>query len=51
LRSASGLNPRRARGIRGLKTTTSRFFCSHLQMQLELLFEVSVAPSSKQRSG
>src|SRR2546430_17590098 len=50
LRSASGLNPRRAHGIRGLKTTTSRFFCNHRQVQPELLFQVSVAPACKQRS-
>jgi hypothetical protein len=50
LRSASGLDPRRAHGIRGLKTTTSRFFCSHRQVQPELLFQVSVAPAWKQRS-
>src|ERR1700741_4775243 len=50
LRSASGLNPRGAHGIRRLKTTTSRFFCSHRQVQPELLFQVSVAPAWKQRS-
>src|SRR5882762_5829453 len=50
LRSASGLNPRRAHGIRGLKSTTSRFFCSHRQVQPELLFQVSVAPAFKQCS-
>jgi hypothetical protein len=50
LRSASGLNPRRALGIRGLKTTTSRFFCSHRQVQPKLLFQVSVAPPVKQGS-
>ena len=37
-------------GIRGLKTTTSRFFCSHRQVQPELLFQVSVAPAWKQCS-
>jgi hypothetical protein len=50
LGSASGLNPRRAHGIRGLETTTSRFFCSHRQVQPELLFQVSVAPAWKQCS-
>src|SRR5689334_22661025 len=50
LRSASGLNPRRAHGIRRLKTTTSRSFCRHRQVQPELLFQVSVAPAWKQRS-
>jgi hypothetical protein len=50
LRSGSGLNPRGAHGIRRLKTTTSRFFCSHRQVQPELLFQVSVAPAWKQRS-
>src|SRR6185436_11457550 len=50
LRSAAGLNPRRAHGIRGLETTTSRFFCSHRQVQPELLCQVSVAPAWKQRS-
>ena len=50
LRSASGLNPRGAHGIRRLKTTTSRFFCSHRQVQPEFLFQISVAPAWKQRS-
>src|SRR5262245_65108361 len=50
LRSASGLNPRRAHGIRGLEATTSRFFCSHRQVQPELLFQVGVAPAWKQCS-
>jgi hypothetical protein len=50
LRRASGLDPRRAQGIRGLKTTTSRFLCSHRQVQPELLFQVSVSPAWKQRS-
>ena len=50
LRSASGLNPRGAHGIRGLETTTTRFFCSQRQVQPELLFQVSVAPAWKQRS-
>src|SRR5437764_4841358 len=50
LRSASDLNPCRAHGIRRLKTTTSRFFCSHRQVQPELLFQISVAPAWKQRS-
>jgi hypothetical protein len=50
LRSASGRNPRGAHGIRGLETTTPRFFCSHRQVQPELLFQVSVAPAWKQRS-
>jgi hypothetical protein len=50
LRSASGLNPRGAHGIRGLETTTSRFFSGHRQVQAELLFQVSVAPAWKQRS-
>jgi hypothetical protein len=49
LRSASGLNPRGAHGIRGLKTTTSRFFCSHRHVQPELLFQVSVTPAWKHR--
>ena len=50
LRSASGLNPRGAPGIRRLEATTSRFFCSHRQVQPELLFQVRVAPAWKQRS-
>jgi hypothetical protein len=50
LRSASSFNPRGAHGIRGLKTTTSRFFRSHRHVQPELLFQVSVAPVWKQRS-
>jgi hypothetical protein len=50
LRSGSGLNPRGAHGIRRLKATTSRCFCSHRQVQPELLFQVSVAPAWKQRS-
>jgi hypothetical protein len=50
LRRASGLKPRGAHGIRGLKTTTPRFFCSHRQVHPELLFQVSVAPAWKQRS-
>jgi hypothetical protein len=50
LRNASALNPRGAHGSRRLKTTTSRFFCSHRQVQPELLFHVSVAPAWKQRS-
>src|SRR6185436_11308605 len=50
LRSASGLNPRRAHGVRRLKTTTSRVFCRHRQVQPELLFQVSVAPAWKQCS-
>src|SRR5262245_32561894 len=50
LRSASGLNPRRAHGIRGLETTASCFFCSHRHVQPELLFEVSVAPAWQQCS-
>src|SRR4051794_6153162 len=50
LRSASGLNPRGARGIGGLKATMSRALCGHSQVQPELLFEVSVAPAWTQRS-
>jgi hypothetical protein len=50
LRSASDLNPRRAHGIRRLKTTTPRFFCSHRHVQPELLFQVGIAPAWKQRS-
>src|SRR5262249_39916922 len=50
LRSASGLNPRGAHGIRGLQTTTSRFVCSHRHVQPELFFQVSVAPAWQQRS-
>jgi hypothetical protein len=50
LRSASSFNPRGAHGIRRLKTTTSRFFCSDRQVQPELLFQVCVAPAWKQGS-
>ena len=50
MRRAAGLNPRGARGIRGLETTTSRFFCSHRHVEPELLFQVSVAPAWQQRS-
>src|SRR5262245_44780637 len=50
LRSGSGLDPRGAHSSGGLKTTTSRFFCSHRHLQPELLFQVSVAPAWKQCS-
>jgi hypothetical protein len=51
LRSGSGLDLRGAHSIGGLEAATSRVLGRHLQMQPELLFEVDVAPSSKQRSG
>src|SRR5262245_22167807 len=50
LRSAAGLNPRGALGIRGLETTTSRVFDSHRHVQPELLFQISVAPAWTQCS-
>src|SRR6478735_12063007 len=50
LRSGSGLEPCGAHSIGGLEAATSRVLCRHLQMQPELLFEVSVAPAWKQRS-
>src|SRR4051812_18856928 len=50
LRSASGLNPRGAHGIRRLEATTSRVFGSHRHVQPELLFQISVAPPWQQRS-
>src|SRR5262245_53646622 len=51
LRRGSGPDLRGAHSVGGLEAATSRVYCRHLQMQPELLFEVSVAPSSKQRSG
>ena len=50
LRSASRLDPRSARGIDGVETTTSRVLCGHSQVQPEFLFQVGVAPARKQRS-
>ena len=50
LRSGSGLDLRGAHSVGGLEAATSRGVCRHLQMQPELLLEVSVAPPSTQRS-
>jgi hypothetical protein len=50
LRSASGLNPRGAHGIRRLETTSSCFFCSHRQVQPEFLCQISVGSGGTQRS-
>src|SRR5215510_11833145 len=50
LRNGSGLDLRGAHSIGGLEAATSRVLCRHLQMEPELLFQVSVAPAWKQRS-
>src|SRR5687768_13567016 len=50
LRSASRLNPRGARGIGGVETTTSRVLCNHFHMRPDLVFQLGVAPALKQRS-
>lgn len=48
LRGTSGLESRRACGIGGVRTTTSRVFCGQFQVQPNLLFQVAVAPPGKQ---
>ena len=50
LRGASRLNPRGARSIVGVETTTSRVLCGHFHVRPELVFQVGVAPAWKQRS-
>ena len=50
LRGASRLNPRGARSIVGVETTTSRVVRGHFHVRPELVFQVGVAPAWKQRS-
>src|SRR5438552_18008410 len=50
LRGASRLNPRGARSIVGVVTTTSRVVCGHFHVRPELVFQVGVASAWKQRS-
>jgi hypothetical protein len=45
LRSASCLNPRDARGIGGVETTTSRVLCGQFHVRPDLVFQVGVAPA------
>src|SRR3954470_8754201 len=51
LRSRSDLDLRGAHSIGAGEAAASRVLCRHLQMQPQLLFEVAVAPSLKNRSG
>ncbi len=50
LRSASRRNARRAQGIAGVETTTSRVLRRHCQMRPHLVFELGVAPPLQQCS-
>ena len=50
LRGASRLNPRGARSIVGVETTTSLVLCGDFHVRPELVFQVGVAPGWKQRS-
>src|SRR5688572_12263075 len=50
LRGASHLNPRGARSIVRVETTTSLVLCGDLHVRTELVFQVGVAPGWKQRS-
>src|SRR6188474_2236630 len=50
LRGASRLNPRRARSIVGVETTTSLVLRGDFHVRPELMFQVGVAPGWKQRS-
>jgi hypothetical protein len=50
LRGASRLNPRGARSIVGVETTTPGVVRGHFHVRPELVFQVGVAPAWKQRS-